>query len=158
MSNEVTKKRKRTQAEQMEFNFIITLIVTIVLVAGFMLGYEVILDKEANSNMELVKDSSLTVKDGDKVHIDFDSYIDGVAYDGATTGGKGADLVIGSDTLTDMEQQLIGTHPGDKLEIYITFSEEYKNNKTLAGKKVLFKITVHGIYQEKVENNVEKTE
>ena len=151
MNEETTKKKKRTASQQMEFNFIVTLVVTIVMVAAILLGYEVIMDKEANSNMELVTDSSLTVKDGDKVHIDFDSYIDGVAYDGATTGGKGADLVIGSDTLTDMEQQLIGAHPGDKLEIYITFSEDYKNNQTLAGKKVLFKITVHGIYQEIVD-------
>ncbi len=148
MSNETMKKKKRTPAQQMEFNFMVTLVVTVFLVVGLMLGYEVILDQEANSNMELVEDSSLTVKEGDKVHIDFDSYIDGVAYDGATTGGSGADLVIGSDTLTDMEQQLIGSHPGDELEIYITFSEDYKNNKTLAGKEVLFKITVHGIYQE----------
>ena len=28
--------------------------------------------------------------------------------------------------------------------------EDYKNNKTLAGKEVLFKVKVHGIYQEKV--------
>ncbi len=151
MNEEVTKKKKRTQAQQMEFNFMVTMVVTVFLVVGLILGYEVIQDKEANSNLELVKDSSLTVKDGDKVHIDFDSYIDGVAYDGATTGGKGADLVIGSDTLTDMETQLIGAHPGDKLEIYITFAEDYKNNKTLAGKKVLFKVTVNGIYQEKEE-------
>ena len=151
MNEETTKKKKRTAAQQMEFNFFVTLVVTIVMVVAILLGYEVIMDKENNSNMELVTDSSLTVKDGDKVHIDFDSYIDGVAYDGATTGGKGADLVIGSDTLTDMEKQLIGAHPGDKLEIYITFAENYKNNKTLAGKKVLFKITVHGIYQEIVD-------
>lgn len=151
MSTENTKKKTRTRADQMEFNFIITLIVTIVLVAGFLLGYEIILDKEANPNVELVTDSSLTVKDGDKVFIDFDTYIDGVAYDGATTKGAGADLVIGSDTLTDLEQQLIGAHPGDELEIYITFAEDYKNNKTLAGNKVLFKVTVHGIYQEIVE-------
>jgi len=144
-------KKKKTANQRMESNFIVTIVVAVLMVVALLLGYEIMLDKEANSNMELVTDSSLTVKDGDKVHIDFDSYIDGVAYDGATTGGKGADLVIGSDTLTDMEQQLIGAHPGDELEIYITFSEDYKNNQTLAGNKVLFKIKVHGIYQEIVD-------
>ena len=155
MINETTKKKKRNKSEQMEFNFIITLLVTIVLVAGFLLGYEVLLDKDANANIELVKDSSLTIKEGDKVFIDFDTYIDGVAYDGATTKEAGADLVIGSNTLTDLEQQLIGAHPGDELELYITFAEDYKNNKTLAGKEVLFKVKVHGIYQEKVVEEME---
>lgn len=151
MKTENQKKKAKTANQRMESNFMITLVVTVVLVVGLLLGYEVMMDNEKSANVELVTDSSLTVKDGDKVHIDFDSYIDGVAYDGATTGGAGADLVIGSKTLEGMEQQLIGAHPGDEIEMYITFDEDYKNNKTLAGNTVLFKVMVHGIYQEIVE-------
>ena len=43
--------------------------------------------------------------------------IDGVAFDGGSTDGKGTDLVIGSGTYIDnFEEQLIGAHPGEKVE------------------------------------------
>ena len=62
-------------------------------------------------------DSSLEVKDGDTVNIDYVGKIDDVAFDGGSTDGNGTDLVIGSGSYIDnFEEQLIGAHPGDKVE------------------------------------------
>lgn len=128
----------------MESNFTITIVVGLVLAVVLIFGYEIMLQNE--EKLQLATESTMSIKDGDKVNIDFVSYIDGVAYDGATTGGKGADLTIGSDTMTEMEQQLIDAHPGDTLDIWITFPKDYSHNKTLAGNEVLFVVKVNGIY------------
>ena len=92
-------------------------------------------------------DSSLTVKDGDQVNIDYVGYIDGKAFDGGDTQGQGTDLTIGSGSyIDDFEDQLIGAHPGDKVEVKVTFPENYGNDE-LNGKEATFKVTVNGIYE-----------
>lgn len=91
-------------------------------------------------------DSSLTVEDGDTVNIDYVGSIDGVEFDGGNTNGAGADLTIGSGTyIDDFEEQLIGAHPGDTVEVNVTFPEEY-HSADLAGKDALFVVEVNGIY------------
>lgn len=83
-------------------------------------------------------DSSLEVTDGNKVNIDYVGKIDGVAFDGGSTDGKGTDLVIGSGTYIDnFEEQLIGAHPGDKVEVTVIFPDDYQA-ADLAGKEAVF--------------------
>ena len=92
-------------------------------------------------------DSSLEVTDGNKVNIDYVGKIDGVAFDGGSTDGKGTDLVIGSGTYIDnFEEQLIGAHPGDKVEVKVTFPDDYQATD-LAVKEAVFDVTVNGIYE-----------
>ena len=92
-------------------------------------------------------DSSLEVKDGDTVNIDYVGKIDGVAFDGGSTDGNGTDLVIGSGSYIDnFEEQLIGAHPGDKVEVKVTFPDDYQATD-LAGKEAVFDVTVNGIYE-----------
>lgn len=92
-------------------------------------------------------DSSLEVTDGNKVNIDYVGKIDGVAFDGGSTDGKGTDLVIGSGTYIDnFEEQLIGAHPGDKVEVTVVFPDDYQA-VDLAGKEAVFDVTVNGIYE-----------
>ena len=92
-------------------------------------------------------DSSLEVKDGDKVNIDYVGKIDDVAFDGGSTNGKGTDLVIGSGSYIDnFEEQLIGAHPGDEVKVTVTFPDDY-NAEDLAGKEAVFDVTVNGIYE-----------
>lgn len=92
-------------------------------------------------------DSSLEVTDGNKVNIDYVGKIDGVAFDGGSTDGKGTDLVIGSSTYIDnFEEQLIGAHPGDKVEVTVIFPDDYQA-ADLAGKEAIFDVTVNGIYE-----------
>lgn len=92
-------------------------------------------------------DSSLEVTDGNKVNIDYVGKIDGVAFDGGSTDGKGTDLVIGSGTYIDnFEEQLVGAHPGDKVEVTVVFPDDYQA-ADLAGKEAVFDVTVNGIYE-----------
>ena len=91
-------------------------------------------------------DTSLTVADGDTVNIDYVGSIDGVEFAGGNTNGAGADLTIGSGTyIDDFEEQLIGSHPGDTVEVNVTFPENY-GNEELNGKDALFVVEVNGIY------------
>ena len=91
--------------------------------------------------------SSLEVKDGDTVNIDYVGRIDGVAFEGGDTKGQGANLTIGSGTyIDDFEEQLIGSHPGDEVKVTVTFPENY-GNVELNGKEAVFDVVVNGIYK-----------
>ncbi|MGN0314620.1 MAG: FKBP-type peptidyl-prolyl cis-trans isomerase [Fusicatenibacter sp.] len=90
-------------------------------------------------------DTALTVQDGDTVNIDYIGYVDDEAFDGGNTNGAGTDLVIGSHSyIDDFEEQLIGAHPGDTVEVNVTFPDDYGHD--LGGKDALFKVTINGIY------------
>lgn len=92
-------------------------------------------------------DTSLTVEDGDTVNIDYVGTVDGVEFEGGSTDGNGTDLVIGSgDYIDDFEDQLIGSHPGDTVEVQVTFPDDY-GNEELNGKDAVFTVTVNGIYE-----------
>lgn len=92
-------------------------------------------------------DTSLTVENGDTVNIDYVGSIDGVEFEGGNTQGMGADLEIGSGSyIDDFEDQLIGAHPGDQVDVYVTFPENY-GVEDLNGKEALFQVTVNGIYK-----------
>ena len=97
--------------------------------------------REQNSRMLTVEDRA--VEDGDMTVIDFEGFVDGVAFE----GGKGTDypLTIGSHSFIDtFEDQLIGKNIGEEVEVNVTFPEEYQA-KELAGKPAMFKVTVKEI-------------
>lgn len=106
-------------------------------------------DIEKEINKELDKNSRLiTIEDrpaasGDTVTIDFEGFVDDVAFE----GGKGTDynLVLGSGTfIPGFEDQLIGAAIGEEKDVNVTFPEDY-NSTELAGKPALFKVTVKEI-------------
>ena len=102
---------------------------------------------EATEAPSYSTDTSLTVKDGDTVNIDYVGKIDGTAFDGGSTNGQGTDLVIGSGSyIDDFEDQLVGAHPGDEVEVTVTFPDDY-GAADLAGKEAVFDVTVNGIYE-----------
>ncbi len=95
----------------------------------------------------LSTDSSLTIENGDTVNIDYVGTVDGVEFDGGSTNGAGADLTIGSGRyIDDFEEQLIGSHPGDTVEVNVTFPEDY-GNEELSGKDAVFEVVINGIYE-----------
>ena len=97
--------------------------------------------------MGLKTDASLEVVDGDTVNIDYVGSIDGVEFEGGNTKGQGTTLKIGSNSyIDDFEEQLIGAHPGDEVDVYVTFPENY-GKEELNGKEALFKVKVNGIYR-----------
>ena len=83
------------------------------------------------------------VADGDKIILDFEGFVDGVAFE----GGKGENypLTIGSHSfIPGFEEQLIGAEIGKELDVNVTFPEDY-HAADLAGKDATFKCTVHKI-------------
>ena len=102
---------------------------------------------EATEAPSYSTDTSLTVKDGDTVNIDYVGKIDGTAFDGGSTNGQGTDLEIGFGSyIDDFEDQLVGAHPGDEVEVTVTFPDNY-DAADLAGKEAVFDVTVNGIYE-----------
>lgn len=83
------------------------------------------------------------VKDGDFVKIDFEGFIDGVAFEGGKA--ENYSLEIGSGSfIPGFEDGLIGMKIDEEKDIEVTFPKEY-NSKDLAGKLSVFKVKVHGI-------------
>lgn len=104
--------------------------------------------EDNSSDTTYSTDTSLTVEDGDTVNIDYVGSVDGVEFEGGNTQGQGTDLVIGSGSyIDDFEDQLIGAHPGDQVEVTVTFPDPYQNNTDLSGKEAVFEVTVNGIYK-----------
>ena len=104
-------------------------------------------ESDTSGTSTLSTDTSLTVEDGDTVNIDYVGSIDGVEFDGGNTNGQGTDLTIGSGLyIDDFEEQLIGSHPGDTVEVNVTFPDDY-SSEDLQGQDALFEVTINGIYQ-----------
>lgn len=93
----------------------------------------------------LLTDNTLTVEDGHTVNIDYIGTMDGEEFE--NTEGYGTDLTIGSGMyIDDFEEQLIGAHPGDTVEVNVTFPEDY-GNEELNGKDAVFEVVINGIYE-----------
>ena len=104
-------------------------------------------ESDTSGTSTLSTDTSLTVEDGDTVNIDYVGSVDGVEFDGGSTNGQGTDLTIGSGLyIDDFEEQLIGSHPGDTVEVNVTFPDDY-SSEDLQGQDALFEVTINGIYQ-----------
>lgn len=92
-----------------------------------------------------------TVQKGDVAVIDFEGKKDGVAFDGGTA--KGFSLNIGSGHfIPGFEDGVVGMKKGETKDLNLTFPKEY-NSAELAGKDVVFTVTVHEI-KEKVKPEI----
>lgn len=90
--------------------------------------------------------SDRPIKNGDVANIDYKGLLNGTAFDGGTA--QGYDLKIGSGTfIPGFEEQLVGVKKGDKVELNVTFPKEYQSAE-LAGKAVVFEVTVNDIKEE----------
>ena len=107
---------------------------------------EVKKEQDKNSRTVVVEDRAAA--NGDITTIDFEGFVDGVAFD----GGKGSDyaLTLGSGTfIPGFEEQLVGANTGDHVEVKVTFPEEYQA-KELAGKEAVFQCDVKKIETKEV--------
>ena len=101
---------------------------------------------EKNARMVPVEDRQ--VQNGDFALIDFEGFVDGVAFE----GGKGENftLEIGSGQfIPGFEEQLIGKGIGDEVEVNVTFPTEY-HAAELAGQNAVFKVLIHGIKEKQL--------
>ena len=104
--------------------------------------------KEQDKNARTVAVEDRAAANGDITTIDFEGFVDGVAFD----GGKGSDyaLTLGSGTfIPGFEDQLVGANTGDHVEVKVTFPEEYQA-KELAGKEAVFQCDVKKIETKEV--------
>ena len=99
--------------------------------------------EEQEKNARTVSVTDRPVQDKDEVVLDFEGFVDGVAFE----GGKGENypLTIGSGAfIPGFEEQLLGANLEEEKEVNVKFPEEY-HAKDLAGKEAVFKCTVHEI-------------
>lgn len=97
--------------------------------------------QEKNARIETKEDGEVAT--GDTAVIDFKGYVDDVAFEGGE--GKDYSLEIGSGTFIDnFEEQLIGAKAGDKVEVNVTFPENY-GKEELNNKKAKFEVLVKEI-------------
>ena len=97
--------------------------------------------QEHNSRLVSVEDRP--VENGDIATIDFEGFVDGVAFEGGKA--EGHELEIGSKTfIPGFEDQVIGMNIDEEKDINVKFPEEYFS-KDLAGKDAIFKVKVHEI-------------
>ncbi len=106
------------------------------------------LDDMRNKASRLVDVEGRAIDSGDTAIIDFEGFVDGVAFE----GGKGEDysLVIGSNTfIPGFEEQLTGKNKGEEVEVNVEFPAEY-HAENLAGKPATFKVTVKNIQRKEL--------
>lgn len=97
----------------------------------------------AEKNARLVSVEDRPVESGDITVIDFEGFVDGVAFDGGKA--ENHELTIGSNTfIPGFEDQIIGMKPEEEKEIKVKFPEEYFS-ANLAGKDATFKVKLHEI-------------
>ncbi len=97
--------------------------------------------REKNARLVTITDRPVAL--GDKVKIDFEGFMDDVAFE----GGKAEDyeLVIGSKTFIDtFEEQLVGKSIDDEFDVNVNFPEGYQKEE-LSGKPAVFKVKINGI-------------
>ncbi|MBR3600377.1 MAG: trigger factor, partial [Lachnospiraceae bacterium] len=102
---------------------------------------EILKAQKENSRKVPVEDRAAQLED--EVTINFDGYMDGVAFE----GGKGDNykLTLGSHSFIDtFEDQIVGKKIGDSFDVNVTFPEEY-HAADLAGKPAVFKVDLLGI-------------
>ena len=105
-------------------------------------------DRERENNARNIAVEDRPVKDGDMTVIDFEGFVDGVAFE----GGKGEDypLTIGSGAfIPGFEEQLVGAEIGKEVEVNVTFPKNYQAEE-LKGKAALFKCTVKEIKEKEL--------
>ena len=104
--------------------------------------------KERENSARTITVEDRAVKDGDMTVIDFEGFVDGVAFE----GGKGENypLTIGSGAfIPGFEEALIGAEIGVETDVNVTFPEDYQA-ADLAGKAAVFKCTVKEIKEKEL--------
>ena len=101
------------------------------------------IETQRNANARTITVTDRAVQEGDTAVIDFEGFVDGVAFE----GGKGENhpLEIGSHSFIDtFEDQLVGKNTDDEVEVNVTFPEQYQATE-LAGKPAVFKVKINEI-------------
>ena len=99
------------------------------------------IEKVRNRNARSISVEDRAAQNGDTAVIDFEGFLDGVAFE----GGKGEKfpLELGSGSfIPGFEDQIVGKNIGDEFDVNVTFPEHYQA-ENLAGKPAVFKCKLH---------------
>lgn len=105
-------------------------------------------ERALEKDAKLVTVEGKAAKKGDIATIDFEGFVDGVAFEGGK--GENYDLELGSGNfIPGFEDQVIGHKTGEEFDIDVTFPEDY-GAEDLAGKACVFKIKLHKIMKKEL--------
>ena len=97
--------------------------------------------RDRNGRMVTVEDRAAKI--GDTANIDFEGFVDEVAFEGGK--GEGFDLMLGSGQfIPGFEEQIVDHNIGEEFDVNVTFPEEY-HAADLAGKAAVFKTKLNGL-------------
>ena len=103
---------------------------------------EIKIIRERNARGTEITDET-PAENGDSTKIDFEGFVDGVAFEGGK--GENFELELGSKTfIPSFEEQVMGNKIGEQFDVNVTFPEEY-HAAELAGKAATFKVTLKAI-------------
>lgn len=117
-------------------------------------------DEEINSEIEAVRHrqareieiTDRAAQEGDTANIDYEGFVDGVAFEGGKDEGHNLKLGSGS-FIPGFEDQIVGHNTGDELDVNVTFPEDY-HAEDLKGKAAVFKVKINKLtYEELPELN-----
>ena len=101
------------------------------------------IDKVRDRNSRMVTVTDRAAADGDTAVIDYEGFVDGVAFDGGKA--ENHNLQLGSGMfIPGFEEQIVGHNADEEFSIFVTFPTEY-HAENLAGKEAEFKIKLHEI-------------
>ena len=106
------------------------------------------LERRRQQQAELVLKEDEPAAEGDTVVIDFEGKVDGKPFDGGKA--ENYSLELGSKTfIPGFEDQLVGHKAGDKVEVKVTFPDDYQA-KDLQGKDAVFEVKIHEVKQKEL--------
>lgn len=101
------------------------------------------LENLRNRHAKMIVAENAEIENGDFAIIDFEGFVDGVAFEGGA--GKSYPLQIGSGSfIPGFEEQLIGAKAGEERDVNVTFPQEY-HAADLAGKAAVFKVKINDV-------------
>ena len=99
-------------------------------------------------NARTIEIADRAAERGDIANIDYEGFVDGVAFDGGK--GEGHDLTLGSGQfIPGFEDQIVGKNIGEEFDVNVTFPEEY-HAAELAGKAAIFKTKLNSLKAEEL--------
>lgn len=110
------------------------------------------IDEELKANLEksktIEKSEKTVAENNDLVNINFEGFVDGVAFEGGKA--ENYNLKLGSHSFIEgFEEQIVGHNVNDEFDVDVVFPEEYHSEK-LKGKPALFKVKLNSIQVEKI--------
>ncbi|MBO6166038.1 MAG: trigger factor [Eubacterium sp.] len=106
------------------------------------------IDRVRRQNARKIDVTDRAAKDGDITNIDFEGFVDDVAFEGGK--GENYSLTLGSKSfIPGFEDQIVGHEIGEEFDVNVTFPEDY-HSEDLKGKAAVFKCKLNSLQEEQL--------